>query len=287
MNKKVIKYSTKAPEKKDNRVLRFVGSDQGIDRDNERIITDGWKLVNYKKNPVVLINHQPMALPVAKTKRVWVDDKKLMFDIQFPESDVSSVGDSLYKLYKNGYMTSTSVGFKPNYDKIVYGDGKKTPRTTFHEQELLEISLVSIPSNPRALLTSKSMKKAIKTNVIDDLELKDLELWLDSILGEEEIENETKSEETDQDIENETEQINKAEIETVDSKSFLKYAEANLDELKSVYDKLIDKGIDLDKTDSNYLDSFFEDIDEPRANIKSDSEENPYIEELLQILKDK
>ena len=35
---KVIKYFSKAPEKKDDRVLRFVGSDESLDRDNEKII---------------------------------------------------------------------------------------------------------------------------------------------------------------------------------------------------------------------------------------------------------
>ena len=165
MDKKIKYFSSNAKsvdEKK--RVLRFIGSNQKVDRDNEVIKADGWKLTNYRKNPVVLVNHQHYELPVAKTKKVWVDkDKKqLMFDIQFPEPEVSPQGDTLYKLYKNGYMSATSVGFLPNFDKIEWGKSKGDPSAIFNEQELLEISLVSVPANPTALLTAKSMKKAIK-----------------------------------------------------------------------------------------------------------------------------
>src|SRR5210317_1329564 len=181
---KVIKYNSTKAEKVDKRVLRFIGSNEKVDRDNEKIKADGWILTNYKKNPVVLVNHKAAELPVAKTKKVWVEDKKLMFDIEFPEADISPQGDTLYKLYKNGYMNATSVGFMPNFDKIKYGERKGEPRVTFQEQELLEISLVSVPANPSALLTNKSMEKAIKDEVIDELELKDLENYLKDYFDE-------------------------------------------------------------------------------------------------------
>ena len=267
---KHIKYFSKAPEKKENRVLRFIGSDQSIDRDNERIMAEGWKLTNYRKNPVVLVNHNAYDLPVAKTKKVWInkDEKKLMFDIEFPEPEVSSIGDTLYKLYSNGFMSATSVGFQPNREKITYGDGKKQPRVTFGEQELLEISLVSVPANPRALLTAKSMSEAIDAEVIDDLELTELKSWLDEILPAEDTS--VTEEVDDQETEEKLEQtINHTCIECGDELVCVKC-----------------KGFELSKDDSSYLDSFFEDLGEPvEVNTKSDDLENPYIDELLNILK--
>jgi HK97 family phage prohead protease len=180
MEEKRIKYFSVAAKTvdEDKRILRFVGSTEDVDRDNEVIKASGWKLKNYRKNPVVLVNHSHFDLPVAKTKKVWVEDKKLKFDIEFPEADVHPQGDTLYKLYKNGYMNATSVGFIPNMQKAVFGEKQGEPNITFKDQELLEISLVSVPANPQALLTSKSVKKAIKDEVIDDLELKDLDAWL-------------------------------------------------------------------------------------------------------------
>lgn len=175
---KITKYFTEKAEKIDKRILRFVGSDQKTDRDGDKIMIDGWNLTEYRKNPVVLFGHRQTETPVAKTKKVWVNKEtnQLMFDIEFPESDVSSVGDSLYKLYKNGFMSATSVSFIPDLSKIEYPEKKKDkdPYRVFGGQSLMEISLVSVPANPRALLTSKSMSNAINENVIDDIELQEL-----------------------------------------------------------------------------------------------------------------
>lgn len=179
MENKIIKYSTEKATKQDKRVLRFIGSDEKIDRDGDKIITDKWNLTEYRKNPVVLFGHDYTGAPVAKTKKVWIENKQLKFDIEFPESDVSSVGDSLYKLYKNGFMNATSVGFMPDFTKITYPKKANQPQRIYNGQTLLEISLVSVPSNARALLTSKSIKEAIDNNVIDQLELDELIMYCD------------------------------------------------------------------------------------------------------------
>ena len=207
MEEKRIKYFSNEVKAVDDkkRVLRFVGSNEKVDRDNEIIKASGWKLANYKKNPVVLINHQHHDLPVAKAKKVWVDGKSLMFDIEFPEADVNPQGDTIYKLYKNGYMKATSVGFIPNMEKAVFGKKKGDPNITFNEQELLELSLVSVPANPSALLTSKGVLKAVKDEVIEELELKDLETWFEEHfeeITEEKDEKEEISVNTEKDSEN-------------------------------------------------------------------------------------
>lgn len=187
---KVIKYNSQKAEEIEDRTLRFIGSTEHVDRHGEVIKADGWKLTTYKKNPVVLVNHKHSDLPVAKTKNVWVDKeaKSLMFDIEFPDMDVSSEGDTLYKLYKNGYMNATSVGFLPNPEKMVFGEKKGDPSVTYTEQELLEISLVSVPANPNALLTSKSIEKAIEDEVVDETEINELKSLLAKYFEEEEVE---------------------------------------------------------------------------------------------------
>jgi len=195
MEKRIKYFSEQAKEVKDEkRVLRFIGSNEKIDRDNEVIKADGWKLQNYKKNPVVLVNHQHHELPVAKAKKVWIESGKLMFDLEFPDADIHPQGDTLYKLYKNGYMNATSVGFIPNMEKATFAKKKGDPHITFNDQELLEISLVSVPANPSALITAKSYEKAIKDEVVDELELNDLEMWLSKFFEEDKDE---KTEEKD------------------------------------------------------------------------------------------
>ena len=269
MDKK-IKYFTKAPEKKDKRVLRFIGSDEKLDRDNEIVMSSGWKLAEYKKNPVVMVNHRHMELPVAKTEKVWVSkkNKTLMFDIKFPEPEISSIGDTLYKLYSNGYMNATSVGFKPNRDKIDWGDGDKTPYATFNEQELLELSLVSVPANPRALIQSKGIKDAIEAEVIDDLELNELDNWIKELFPEDSIE-ENSTEDTD-DLEDDQETQEKSEQTTNDI----------------VYCHKCGKDINQDDPDSDYLDELFDGFLNPKGNVKED-EKISLTDELLKEYFDK
>jgi HK97 family phage prohead protease len=199
--KKHIKYNTTKAEEVEDRVLRFIGSTQDVDRDNEKILASGWRLKNYRKNPVVLFGHNASAEAVARTKKVWVDKEKkqLMFDIEFPPPEISSKGDSLFRLYKNGYMNATSVGFLPNRDKIEWGEKAGEPSVTFKEQDLLEISLVSIPANPQAIMTSKSIQKAVKDEVIDDLELKELNDWLEVIFMQKMEDNIEKDEKNNKD----------------------------------------------------------------------------------------
>jgi len=315
MNKKVIKYLSKAPEKKDDRVLRFVGSDESIDRDNERVLSSGWKLDNYKKNPVVMLNHRHSDVPVAKAQRVWVskNEKALMFDIKFPEPEISSVGDTLYKLYSNGYMNATSVGFQPNYNKIEYGDGIKAPRATFHEQELLELSLVSIPSNPRSLLSIKGIKDAIEAEVVDQLELDELLEYFEPTIKADLIDD-TDEEDLEDLIEKAKDELEKETLENeidaiirdgIDELGFPKWKKIKIDRIcighkwftkKDLENETSDDvqdseqttnkvychkcGIEIqDNSDSDYLDKLFDDFLKPKVN--KEDEEISLTDELL------
>jgi hypothetical protein len=77
-----------------------------------------------------------------------------MFRIEFSEEGINPEADIYRKLYKTGFMNASSVGFQPK--EWEDGDGKKTPYRTFKKQELLELSLVSVPANSDALVTAKS-----------------------------------------------------------------------------------------------------------------------------------
>jgi len=62
-------------------------------------------------------------------------------------------------------MKASSVGFVPIEWKN--GDGEKEPRRTYLRQELLELSLVSVPANPEALVTEKGITEAMAKGVIN------------------------------------------------------------------------------------------------------------------------
>jgi len=133
--------------------LQMIGSTGAQDRDHEVISPKGWDISNYKKNPVVLEAHNYWAPAIGKAE-VKKEDDKLIFDITFPEEGANPMADIYRKLYKGGFMRASSVGFIPKEWKD--GQGDNEPRRTYIKQELLEISLVTVPCNPEALVGAKS-----------------------------------------------------------------------------------------------------------------------------------
>lgn len=151
MKHKTINFTVKQIGEQEQRILRFIGSSETEDRDGDIISSDGWELANYKKNPVFLWAHDYKIPPIGKAIDVKVQNKQLIFDIEFPEEGVFPLADTIYKLYKGNFLNATSVGF-------VGKDGEATKNgMRFTRQELLELSAVPVPSNPTALQQAKSL----------------------------------------------------------------------------------------------------------------------------------
>ena len=53
-------------EDRDRRIVRFVFSDNSIDRVGDTISVSGWDLSSYKRNPTVLFAHDSSAPPVGR-----------------------------------------------------------------------------------------------------------------------------------------------------------------------------------------------------------------------------
>ncbi len=139
--------------------FEFTASNEEIDRDGEIIEAKGWDLKNFKKNPVITWAHQYGELPIGKAPKVWVSEGKLKNLVEFPAEGVYEFADIVRRLVDGGFLKAESVGFKPYPDSIVEvegGDGIKTPRRRLTKNELLEIAIVPVPSNPNALLEAKT-----------------------------------------------------------------------------------------------------------------------------------
>jgi hypothetical protein len=139
----------------DDRVLRFTISTADVDRDRDTINVDGWNLDLYKLNPVVLFAHDYRQPPVGQSLSEWVEDGKLKSDAQFADKETYPFADTIYRLYKGGFMRATSVGFLPTKWTFVEEDDRPFG-VDFQEQELLEYSAVPVPSNPYAVEEARS-----------------------------------------------------------------------------------------------------------------------------------
>ena len=130
-----------------------VASTEDEDRDKDIIRQDGWDLKNFKKNPVVPWSHNYWDVPVAKSLKTWVDkaSKKLLFKPQFDEDDDQSM--KIFNKFRKGFLKSFSVGFRGVKFEYRNEDDPWWGGVEFLQQELLEISAVSVPANPNATVS--------------------------------------------------------------------------------------------------------------------------------------
>jgi len=144
-----------------SRILRFTISTAAVDRDRDTIDPQGWDLKNFKKNPVVLWAHNYHEPPVARSiqhKIVEVKaagpDKssKLISTAEFMPQEMNEKSHMVHQMLKGGFLNATSVGFQPK--EWVFNEERKG--VDFSKQELLEYSIVPVPSNPEALIEARS-----------------------------------------------------------------------------------------------------------------------------------
>jgi hypothetical protein len=139
-------------------VRTFVASDGGVDRDGDVIDPTGWDLDAYNKSGVFLWSHNRTVPPIATPLRAWIDGGKLLTSVRFPPPDLGHVfgtgfGHSVMRMYDLELIRSVSVGFAPiAWD---YNKDRGAGAIDYHLQELLEVSAVDVPANPRAVMIAR------------------------------------------------------------------------------------------------------------------------------------
>ncbi len=173
------------------RQYEFTASTADMDRDGEVIDVSGWDLKNFKKNPVIMYAHAYNTLPIGKATKIGIKDGKLMDVVEFPPEGTYEFADIVQRLVDTGYLKTQSLGFIPKkWEDDEFEDDEKgqKPRRTYTKQELLEISIVPVPSNPNALMN------AVKEGIITQKQFNSITEGEPGII-EEAI---TKPEETDE-----------------------------------------------------------------------------------------
>ena len=135
----------------------FVLSDGSMDRHGTRINPDGWDLSAFKRNPIALFGHSG-GFPIGKWENVRVEGGKLLGRLVLAARGTSARIDELASLVEQGILRAVSVGFTV----IEEGTRGKSPYD-FMRQELLEVSLVSVPSNTNALAVARGLNISDET----------------------------------------------------------------------------------------------------------------------------
>ena len=145
----------------DERTFDAVASTESVDRDGDIIRSSGWKLTNFKKNPVILWAHDYQGLPIAKALKIRVENNQLIFTPKFATKEQNPLADQVFNLYTEKFLNAFSVGFIPKkWKEMESEDGTPSYGREFTEQDLLEISGCPVPSNPEALI--QAAMKAIE-----------------------------------------------------------------------------------------------------------------------------
>src|ERR1043166_1698114 len=140
-------------------ILDFIASSEALDRYNEIISADGWRLDNYRRNPVFQNAHQygDIIFTLGKALITEVRNGKLFQRVEFA-TEINPMAKIAYGLYKGKFLNAVSVGFiplkwedaPPSASASASGSAS-IPRRRYLQQELLEVSAVGIPANPEAL----------------------------------------------------------------------------------------------------------------------------------------
>jgi phage head maturation protease len=159
----------KAVDEKTRTATHLISTD-AIDRVGDMIDATGWDLKNYRRNPIVLMNHDHDVKSIIGAGTVRAGDDGLWATTQF--SDIGA-GSLAFHLVAEGYARAWSVGFTSQEKhgvaegaragcaackaarkaqlKDVEEDAVYVRGNHYAKQELLEYSLVTVPMNPDAI----------------------------------------------------------------------------------------------------------------------------------------
>lgn len=151
-----------ADDVRETRTIEFVISTEQKDRHGTIIPVENWELDNFNRNGIVGYQHDVYGSwsgndpdSVIGKGRAWVEDGKLIGSVQFEPAEINPLAEKIFQKVLFGSLTSTSVGFmektRGEY-RADNPDDPKSPRTYFYGKvELLEFSVVNIPSNSEAV----------------------------------------------------------------------------------------------------------------------------------------
>lgn len=159
----------------ETRTIEFVASDESRDSHHTVVPVSGWDLDRFNRNGIIGYQHNVYGDlcgnedpdRVIGTGEARIEGKELIVRITFEPADINPLAEKIFRKVLHGTLKAVSVGFVPTAEGH-WGEGdeaKKGVNETYYfaGQELLEVSVVNIPSNKNAL------KRSVRNNTVDAL----------------------------------------------------------------------------------------------------------------------
>lgn len=158
----------KAVDRK-QRQIEFIASRQAVDRDGEVILTRGIDTTGYQRNPTFLLQHD-RAVRFARTDSLTLQTvdgaDALLGRATVLPAGVSAEVDQAYAELLHGALGGVSIGFRvKEADAVPILPGQTG--LTYTKTELLEISLVTLPSCQSCVVVAKSAQSRTADDLID------------------------------------------------------------------------------------------------------------------------
>lgn len=125
-----------------------------VDSHNDVILPGAFKK-SLKANdmPLMFLNHDPHSLPIGVWTKMEEDEYGLRVEGTFLDT---STGRDAYIASKAGAISGLSIGYRAI--DVAYGKSADEPARTLKTVDLVEVSVVTIPSNPKTrIIDVKSM----------------------------------------------------------------------------------------------------------------------------------
>jgi phage head maturation protease len=152
---------------RERREIVAVVNTDAVDRYRTVILPEGGRFENYRRNPVVLYNHDGCALPIGKNLWIKPSKRRLVARTRFLPQGKDETADKVFDLYADGFLNAWSISFDPIADGAPTPDElRKNPewascRCVYREWDLLEYSCVTLPGNPEAVRAARARGLAL------------------------------------------------------------------------------------------------------------------------------
>lgn len=141
------------------RYIEFVASDSSRDSYKTVLPVDKWDLDRFNKNGVISYQHALYYSTnpdiVIGSGKAFIEDDQLIIGVSFEPADLNQLAEKIFRKVLHGTLRAVSVGFEPKGQGAWgVGDqaaGKENQTYYFAGQELIEVSIVHVPSNKNAV----------------------------------------------------------------------------------------------------------------------------------------
>ena len=135
-------HTAGSPQEIAPRTFRGTASTTSVDRDRDRIL--GWDTEEFRRNPVLLLDHDHR-MPIGKVNEVVDHGNKLDVVFELLPAGVSHNADFAYEALRHGTLRGLSIGY-------IEGRTRKNDfgGIDYEKPQVIELSLTAVQANPDA-----------------------------------------------------------------------------------------------------------------------------------------